>query len=155
MGDSKRIEFIARGVHTRGGTVLLCRNVKHGYYYLPGGHVEFGEAAAVSLAREFEEEAGVVAQIGGLLLATEQVFDDGKRVHHEFNLVFHVEHLADADGTPSGEIQSREDEIAFEYVELAAVQELDVRPAEVRAWLAAGGLGEKVAGWISGAPGQG
>src|SRR5262249_44925533 len=40
------IEVIARGVIRRGRFVLACRNVKKGYVYLPGGHVEFGETAA-------------------------------------------------------------------------------------------------------------
>jgi ADP-ribose pyrophosphatase YjhB (NUDIX family) len=41
-----RIEVIARGVMFHEEHVLLCQNCKHGYYYLPGGHVEPGEAAA-------------------------------------------------------------------------------------------------------------
>jgi ADP-ribose pyrophosphatase YjhB (NUDIX family) len=152
VSRSKRIEFIARGVHTRGGAVLLCRNVKHGYFYLPGGHVEFGESAAGALARELVEEAGVRARVGGLLLVTDQAFRDGDREHHELNLVFHVEHLADEDGAPTERVRSREPGIAFEYVELAAAQDLDIRPAEVRAWLTAGGRGEGTAAWVPGIP---
>ena len=64
MSKDHSIELIARGVFVRGGAVLLCQNVKHGYYYLPGGHVEFGEAAAVALAREIDD-----AKAQGLLLS--------------------------------------------------------------------------------------
>ncbi len=153
MPKDHSIELIARGVHVRGGAVLLCRNVKHGYYYLPGGHVEFGEAADRSLAREFVEETGLVARVGPLLLTSEHVFEAGSRTHHEVNLVFHVEQLTDADGGAVETVPSLEDQIAFEYVDLAGVTDLDVRPEELRAWLAAGGKVEASAGWVSAVPG--
>ncbi|MEQ8768869.1 MAG: NUDIX domain-containing protein [Phycisphaerales bacterium] len=150
MTDHHPIELIARGVYVRGGAVLLCKNVKHGYYYLPGGHVEFGEAAAGALAREIQEEAGLRAAVGPMVLASEHVFEAG-RTHHEVNLVFHVEQITSPDGSPAEEIRSVEDAIAFEFVDLAGVTDLDVRPAEIRAWLAAGGRIDPAAGWISAA----
>ena len=136
----------------RDGAVLLCRNVKHGYYYLPGGHVEFGEGAAESLAREFVEETGLNVCVGALLLTSEHVFDAGRRRHHEVNLVFHVEQLTAGDGAVVDEVPSLEDAIAFEYVDLAGVTDLDIRPAEIRAWLAAGGKIDACAGWITAVP---
>jgi len=142
------IEVIARGVYVRGSHVLLCRNVAGGYCYLPGGHVEFAEPAADALAREFAEETGVRADIGPLLLTTEQTFRTGKREHHEINLVFHVEHLAHADGSPADEVRSVEPDIAFEFVDLAALPDIDLRPAGIRAWLIAGGKTEGPA-WVS------
>ncbi len=134
----------------RGGAVLLCRNVKHGYYYLPGGHVEFGESAAEALVREIEEETGLRASVGSMVLASEHVFE-AKRRHHEVNLVFHVEQIVTAQGDPAERVESVEAAIAFEFVDLAGVTDLDVRPAETRAWLAAGGKIDPSAGWISAA----
>lgn len=148
MPNDPTIEVIARGVHIRGSRVLLCRNVAHGYCYLPGGHVEFGEPASVSLAREIEEEANLRADIGPLLLTTEATFRSGKREHHEVNLVFHVEHLANPDGSPADEIRSVEPEIAFELVDLAALPGVDLRPAGIRAWLIADGKTDGPA-WVS------
>lgn len=154
--SERQIEVIARGVLIRGNRVLLCQNRKHGYYYLPGGHVEFGESAAAALAREFEEETGLVIRCGTCVLVTEGVFRAGSREHHELNLAFHVQHLdveADerGDASPSP-IPSREADIAFEWVELAAVVDVDLRPASVKAWLAAGGESDPLAErctWIS------
>lgn len=153
----------------------MCRNVKGDYYYLPGGHVEFGEPADIALAREFMEEAGVHTQVGELMLVTEHSFvreraNKKDKAYHELNLVFHVEHLElpeEEDASPKSqpesesggvqlsaessgpatppplvdcpEIVSLEDEIAFDWVDLAAVVDLDVRPAEIKAWLASGG----------------
>lgn len=147
-GDSGRqIELIARGVAVSGGRVLLCRNIRHGYLYLPGGHVEFGEPARAALSREFTEEIGTGVRVGSCVLACETVFESGRRTHHEVNLVFHVELEAAA----SEPIRSLEAGIAFEWVELAAVVDLDVRPLSVKAWLAGGGLTRARGGveWVS------
>src|SRR5262249_814619 len=43
------IEVIARGLLRDRSQILVCQSLKHGYCYLPGGHVEFGEPAAVAL----------------------------------------------------------------------------------------------------------
>lgn len=140
------IEFIARGVLIRDGQVLLCQSVKHGYFYLPGGHVEFGESAAAAAAREIHEELGVKVAIGPLLLATEGVFS-AKRTHHEINLMFHVEHPTPWPRSLT-KPKSREPQIAFRWVELAAAQDLDIRPTAVKAWLVAG-CGDGRIEWVS------
>lgn len=147
MSDSPRIEFIARGVATRDGRVLICRSVKHGYGYLPGGHVEFGEPASEALAREIREELGLSCRVGNCLLVTEESFREGHAPHHEVNLVFHVEQLGDAPGPPAA-VASTEPKIVFEWLEPAALVNQDIRPPTIKAWLIAGGAGSL--GWVSG-----
>jgi len=137
-----RIEVIARGLSIHRGRVLLCRNTGSGYMYLPGGHVEFSEPAAWALTREFDEEAGIAITVGDLLRVGEHSFLSGSKRHHEINLVFHVEQIGGVDlagdqGDPPA-VESREPDIAFEWVDLAGVTDLDIRPLECRAWLAAG-----------------
>jgi len=127
--------------------VLLCRNLKHGYLYLPGGHVECNESASAACAREIHEELGWDCAAGPLLLVTEQIFTQKGRQRHEYTLVFHVEHprgLDDSD--PPG----LEPKIAFEWADLAAVPDLDIRPDSIKAWLAAAGElgGLDRPGWI-------
>ena len=122
------IEVIARGLTIREGRVLLCKNLKHSYYYLPGGHVEFGETAAAGLAREYEEEAGLRVTVGELAQVHEHIFRQGRRVRHELNLVFHVE-------LPPGEVVSQEDKIAFEWADLSNIGDKDLRPEAMRLWL--------------------
>lgn len=169
--DEPPIEFIARGVWLHGSRVLLCRNLDKGYLYLPGGHVEFGESAGDAVEREFLEECAERVTSGPLALVTEGVFDTRKRRHHEVNLVFHVEHSTSGKGSaperPIAQddpptVQSREDGIGFEWVDLAAAVDLDIRPLAVKAWLAAGcGGGAKETGteaaparaeWVSEVP---
>lgn len=140
-------EVIARGIlihHTR---VLVCRNVKHGYCYLPGGHVEFAERASAALAREINEELGLTSRIGEFLFGTEEAFETKSKIHHEVNLVFHVEQLGDALDPPAA-VPSREPSIAFEWIELAALHETDLRPATIKAYLLTGG--DDAARWITG-----
>lgn len=129
------IEFISRGVWIHRGAVLLCRNLAGGYLYLPGGHVEPGESAAGALRREFLEETGLDPAVGEPILVMEHAFHDGTRNRHEWLIVFHVEHLGE---TPPP-VESLEPKIAFEWADLASVVDLDIRPIELRAWLASGG----------------
>jgi 8-oxo-dGTP pyrophosphatase MutT (NUDIX family) len=131
------IEVICRGVLIRAGKVLICRSEKGGYFYLPGGHVEFDEPATIALAREFEEECGIKVAALDCVLVTEGNFDAGRRRHHEVNLVFHVEPV---DPTSLDDIKSRESDIGFEWADLASMVDLDLRPNAIRAWLASGGL---------------
>jgi 8-oxo-dGTP diphosphatase len=133
MSKAGPIEVIARGVLLRGDSVLLCRNIAGGYFYLPGGHVEFGESAATALEREFLEECGLAVRGRELILVTEAVFTTSSKRHHEVNLVFHVEHV----GEPGdGKVASREPEIAFEWHRLSLLRQIDLRPVRIREWLA-------------------
>lgn len=148
----REIEVIARGAALLSGRVLLCRNVKHGYCYLPGGHVEFGERAADALVREFKEETGLVVQVGNCLLVSEGTFQQKGRERHEVNLVFHVEHPAwQTSDRGVAPVPSLEPKIAFEWVELAAVVDLDLRPESIKAWLASGARTPNSGGveWVS------
>lgn len=137
---AKHIELIARGVLIRDASILLCRNIKGGYSYLPGGHVEFGEPASLSLAREVTEETGLVARVGGLLMTSEHTFSTPKgRPHHEVNLIYELTSLHTQGGDETTEVASVEQDIAFDWVELAALHETDLRPREIKAWIMADG----------------
>lgn len=145
QSNDQHIELIARALIVVQSHALMCKSTTSGHYYLPGGHIEFAEPASIALKRELLEEAGQPIHVGPLLLTTENTFNDGKQDHHEINLLFHAE-LADSElfhveqleqGLPR--IESRESQIAFEWVDLAAVSALDIRPMQIRAWLASGG----------------
>lgn len=165
--DNTHVEFIARGLLSQGSWLLLCRNSARGHYYLPGGHVEFGEASADACAREFAEETGLRVVARDCVFAAEVRFKQGGRSRHEVNLVFHVEpdpridllepgaHAAprratsDHSPTPSP-IASLEPGIQFEWVDFARIIELDVRPRVIQAWIASGGRVESPQpNWLS------
>ncbi len=108
--------------------------------------MEFGESAAAAAEREIHEELGLAVKVGDLAIVSEGAFA-AKRQHHEINIVFHVEHPSPWPKSLN-KPKSREPQIAFRWVELAAVQDLDVRPTAVKAWLAAG-LGDGSIEWVS------
>lgn len=127
------IEVLARGLVIVGDWALVCRNVAAGYGYLPGGHIEPGEAAAVALRRELLEEAGADWRIGECLVVAENRFVQGGRDRHELNMLFHVEHGLARDGAiPPPPVLSLETHIAFDWVPRAAFAGADVRPAWMR-----------------------
>jgi ADP-ribose pyrophosphatase YjhB (NUDIX family) len=52
-----------------GSQILLCRRAiepRHGYWTLPAGFMELGESTSTGAARETQEEAGAIVEIGPL-----------------------------------------------------------------------------------------
>jgi len=131
----RKIEFIARGLAVQDSRVLLCRNIEHNVAYLPGGHVDPGETAAEALAREFQEECGLGVRVGRFLVANEHMFTQRGKPRHEWNVVFHVEHAA---GPWPEIVPSLEDDLAFEWCDVAALPESGFVPAPLLAWILAG-----------------
>ena len=136
MAKEGRIELIARGALMRRGSVLVCRDKKGGYAYLPGGHVEFGETAERALIRELEEESGLKVRAGACALVHEHFFEQKGTKRHEVTLVFHMEH-AGSDEALEG-VKSLESHLVFEWMDLASVGDHDLRPHAQKAWLMAG-----------------
>ena len=109
---NKRFEIRVRAVIEKDGRFLVCkhRDKSKQYYFLPGGHVEFGETAKEAMIRELEEELTIsvkeVSFIGGM----EDIFtkEDGSK-HHDINLFFNV-------SFDSVEAESKEDEIDFVFL---------------------------------------
>ncbi len=134
-----RVEFLSRALVRREGRVLVCRDLKHGHAYLPGGHVEFGETAAAAAARELEEECGLACRVGAPLLVWESRFVQRGKAKHEFSMVFHVE--PSGGGAWPAEVRSLEDHIAFEWIDPSSAPAAGVVPADIAAWLAGGGSG--------------
>lgn len=53
---NQEFEILSRAVIINGDKVLLANMRGKKRYFLPGGHVEFGETATAALVRELDEE---------------------------------------------------------------------------------------------------
>ena len=129
------IEIISRGVIIQNGHVLLCRNRKGNYYYLPGGHVDPGENSADALARECVEEFGGKVAVGDLLAVAEVQFATKKGMNQELNLLYAAELVKPSAKKDLPQVTSKEDWIDFAWLMVEEVAAADVRPDCFQDWL--------------------
>ncbi len=115
------IEIIARGVFIRDDKILLCKSVRNGYFFLPGGHIEYGESGKSALSREIDEEIGTEIFNSEFIGIFEQGFHQEEKNHHEINLIYKSE-------LRSEEIDSKEDQISFEWLEIEKLPESAFAP---------------------------
>lgn len=77
-----RFRVSVYGLLQRGGGILVNRHPLQSRYALPGGGVEIGETIERALAREFEEETGLIVRPTRLLDVKESLFTfDGEDAH--------------------------------------------------------------------------
>jgi ADP-ribose pyrophosphatase YjhB (NUDIX family) len=143
MQKPPAIEVIARAliIDTEAEKVLLCSTKDKSRYYLPGGHIEFGEPVHFGLSREIWEEMGVEtsAEKFSFLGGSENIFMQENERMHEINLFFRV---------PIGisshkEIVSREEHIEFSWVSVADLAMIPILPES---------LGGMIKEWTKGKP---
>jgi 8-oxo-dGTP pyrophosphatase MutT (NUDIX family) len=78
------------GIVIADGYVLVCREDDDDYVMLPGGRVELGEASALSLEREIEEELALPAEIGALVATSESFYRREAQDFHELGFFYRV-----------------------------------------------------------------
>ena len=139
MNSEKKSEYIVRGVCVREGMLLLCRNVKVGNVYLPGGHIETGEGADAALRREIMEEMGLKGKAAHFLGAAENHFIQKGVEIFELNLVFELEIEGVDVRTPPRGIEGP---LEFFWHPLARVAASGLRPVA---------LALRLQGWLDGA----
>ena len=118
-------EICARALIETDGKILVCQAKGKGHFFLPGGHVEFGETAFEALARELDEELGVSIKRAEYIGTTENIYQDDEAYHHEYNLVFHVE-------LKTVNHVSREDHISFALLDREEFKKTPVLPLALK-----------------------
>ena len=121
---NKEFEILSRAVIINGDKVLLANVRGKKWYFLPGGHVEFGETATAALVRELDEETtGSAYSIGEPMGFFENIYGDCESSRHqEYTVLFAV--TAD---TPDA-IVSREEKLEFKFHNIADLPTMDIRP---------------------------
>lgn len=101
-------ELIVRALIIKDRKILVCQTEGRDYFFLPGGHVEFGETMRDALFRELREEMDARVIMSKLIGGVENLFNQDENQKHEITFLFHV----DIDLT---EVISKEDHIEFSW----------------------------------------
>ena len=126
------ITFMYRvgGIAVHGGRLLVERDVRHGFCFVPGGRVEYGESAVEALAREAREEFGEDVQIGRLVITADNLFElDGVR-YQEVGLYFLME-FASGSGilAHEGAFEAEEPGLQYQWLPLDELEDANLQPA--------------------------
>ncbi len=91
--DAIRFNYRVAGVLLHAGRILLTQVEGYDWWFLPGGRVELGEAAADALLREIHEELAVIAYVERLLWIAESFFigEITGTTQHELGLYFLID----------------------------------------------------------------
>lgn len=126
------LEVCARVIIIQNDALLLCQAQGKGYYFIPGGHIEFGESAEQCLIRELQEECGLDLEVGAYIGTVENFFTQEGTEHHEYNHVF-------TGSIATAEVRSLEKHISFTWVPLSAIAATHIEPmamlAQIIRWL--------------------
>lgn len=124
----KIIELIVRLIIKDKNKVLLCKNKKWGFYFLPGGHVEFGDTFEKTIYKEMNEELGLKKeQITGISYISylEQMYSEDGKDHHEINMIFNVSIPKDIS------VRSKESHIDFEWINIKDIKNIKLLPEKI------------------------
>jgi 8-oxo-dGTP pyrophosphatase MutT (NUDIX family) len=141
--DEHRFHLRAVAVIVEGPRVLLHRLGGDAFWSLPGGRVEAGEDAAQTLRREMLEELDEQVAVGEMLGVLENFFVYEGRRYHELGLYFRValrpgSRLLAGPGPHEGREGDRV--LHVDWFDRARLDEIDMRPRCLAAWLAAPSL---------------
>lgn len=128
-----RTQTTSRCLILNGDSIILCKHLAGGYYFLPGGGLELGETLNQCIIRELNEEMGVAESDikihDGILLATEnQGYDSNGNFLYGIEVVKRVDINTD-------DINSQEDLIDFEKVKIADLPNTKLYPEVIKNWV--------------------
>ena len=124
----KTIELIVRLIIKEKNKVLLCKPKNGGFYFLPGGHVEFGDSLEKTIYKEMYEELGFeekqITEISYISYLEQMYLEDGEN-HHEINMIFNVSIPKDIS------IKSKESHIDFEWIDIKDIKNIKLLPEKI------------------------
>lgn len=108
--------------------ILLTKSKQDGYYFLPGGHIENNESPEQALIREIKEELNIDIPLSELKFISEfeNSWINKNGDNHEVNYVY----LNQPDN--KFDTISQEDHIDFEWIPKTRLNEIDLRPEQIK-----------------------
>lgn len=123
------LHYASRALIEVQGKVLLVKRVGEAFTFLPGGHVDAGEAAVQAVARELHEETGFTAEIGDLIGIAENDWQQNGQHQTEIALVFRGRIVGiDAPAV----IASKEPHIEFIWADKSQLDTHQLHPVALR-----------------------
>lgn len=119
------MELIVRALIIKNRKILVCRTAGRDYYFLPGGHIEFGETMQVALRRELLEELGVELTKAKFIGAVENIFMQNEIQKHEVSFIFHVD-------IKESEVVSKEEHISFFWLGMDEFVQNNIAPFSMK-----------------------
>lgn len=121
-----KLELIVRAIVVNNGKILLCQNLKHGYYFLPGGHIEEGESPEQTFRREMLEEVGIAVKN---IIQIAEVKNSYTEEEEQYNETIYV-CLASLENYEN--IKSLESHITFAWIPVAEFNSADFKPEKAK-----------------------
>ncbi len=115
-------EVIARALILKNNKILVCKRKDKDYYFLPGGHVEFGETTKEAIIREIKEERDKTLKNVSFIGIVENNYKEGSIKHHEINIIF------EAEEEESEKPMSAENHLIFEFLDYNSFKEKNIEP---------------------------
>ncbi len=121
----KKIEIISRAVIIKEEDILVCQEKNSNYYFLPGGHVEFGEFSKEALLRELQEELFINVSDTDIIGVVENQYSTRGEDRQEINFIYKIDY-SDIN------IKSKEEHIDFYFLPINSLEKEDVRPKDLK-----------------------
>lgn len=114
----------------RGNEILLTQRGSEpgrGFWSIPGGVVELGEALHKALKREVKEETGLEIEVGGLVGYNDNVIKDeqGRIRFHYVNIFFRAQ-------AKRGQARAASDAADAQWVTLHRLKEYNLSPGVIK-----------------------
>ena len=130
--DDYRYNLRAAAIILDGDRVLLHKIEGDVFWCVPGGRVDAGELAAVTVVREMQEELSEQVTCEKLLWTVENFFEYRGQKHHELGLYF-LTHLSPDSpllNTPGPYLGNEGGlQLTFEWFKREDLVNLDIRPS--------------------------
>lgn len=142
-GENLKLKVRANAVILKENKLLVCSINDNGFWCCPGGHIHLGEDSKTAVLRESFEEVGIKFDDAKLLTVMESFFEGkkGKRFH-EISFYYLMQGDIPAEKFHDYSYEENDEgkmvHLEFRWVDIGKMDELDIRPADLKQMLQIG-----------------